>query len=95
MGRWPHSSQGRRFIRRSLAAVHTSLGGSPSSSSEARYAPGRTVGNRNRGRGGALRGLSPAVVKPGGVRPGVAHQVGGNGEIVPGGEQRRGCHYGS
>ena len=29
------------------------------------------VGNRNRGRGGALRGLSPAVVKPGGVRPGV------------------------
>ena len=28
--------------------------------------------------------------KPGGVRPGVAHQVGGNGEIVPGGEQRRG-----
>ena len=52
--------------------------------------PRTDVGNRNRGRGGALRGLSPAVVEPGGVRPGVAHQVGGNGEIVPGGEQRRG-----
>ena len=52
--------------------------------------PRTDVGNRDRGRGGALRGLSPAVVKPGGVRPGVAHQVGGNGEIVPGGEQRRG-----
>ena len=77
-------------LRGVIRLTHGHPGGSPSSSSEVRYAPGTDVGNRNRGRGGALRGLSPAVVKPGGVRPGVAHQVGGNGEIVPGGEQRRG-----
>ena len=45
------------------------------------------VGDGERVHRGPLRVFPPAVVQAGCVRPGVTHEIGGDGEIVPGGQK--------
>ena len=48
---------------------------------------GLDVGNRKGVHGGALRVFAPPVIEAGCVGAGVAHEIGGDGEIVPAGKQ--------